>query len=122
MWSRVVEAMIGCWLLMCPFIFQHPDDALFMWVNHFATGAAVILFALSSYVHRTRRAHWLSLLVGCWLVGFAYWHGFGAPAPAFQNDLLVGLLLLMFAIIPNDASHPAITWREPAHADGPMAS
>jgi hypothetical protein len=32
--------------------------------------------------------------------------------PALQNDLLVGVLLLMFAILPSEASLPPRSWRD----------
>jgi hypothetical protein len=35
------------------------------------------------------------------------------PTPvALQNDLMLGLLLLMFAIVPNEASLPPEKWRD----------
>lgn len=32
--------------------------------------------------------------------------------PALQNDIIVGWLLLMFAIIPNEANIPPRSWRK----------
>jgi hypothetical protein len=112
MWSRVVEVMLGCWLLMSPFLFAHPAGSTALWVNDLACGAAVIVFGLFSYWRPTRHAHLLSLFVGSWLIVFAYWHGFGGATAAAQNQLILGLLLLMFAVIPNDASQPAPGWIE----------
>lgn len=115
MWSRVVEIMLGCWLLMSPFIFAYSSEASTMWANDFICGSAVILFGLFSYWAPTQHAHLLTLLVGTWLTAFAYREGLGAVSPASQNYLTVGLLLLMFAIIPNDAANPAPGWdTEPA--------
>ena len=112
MWSRVVEVMLGCWLLMSPFLFAHPADSTALWVNDLACGTAVMLFGLFSYWHPTRHAHLLSMVVAGWLIAFAYWHGFGRATAAAQNHLILGLLLLMFAVIPNDASRPAADWVE----------
>lgn len=112
MWSRVVEVMLGCWLLLSPFLFRHAAEKSALWANDLATGTAVILFGLLSYWRPTRHIHLLSLVVGGWLIAFAYWKGFGTSLPASQNHLIVGLLLLMFAIIPNSASRPTIDWSE----------
>jgi hypothetical protein len=115
MWSRVVEIMLGCWLLMSPFVFAHPSDAVGLWITDLASGSAVILFAILSYWRPTRQAHLLTLAVGAWLIAFAYREGFGEPSPASQNHLILGMLLLMFAIIPNDAAEAAPEWNaEPA--------
>jgi hypothetical protein len=115
MWSRVVEIMLGCWLLMSPFLFTHPTDATALWVNDLVCGTAVILFGVFSYWGPTRQAHLLSLAVGTWLIAFAYREGFGEPSAASQNHVILGLLLLMFAIIPNDAAEAAQGWNaEPA--------
>lgn len=58
-----------------------------------------------------RYAHVAIMVVALWLSGFGFWTS-GHPAPpALQNDILVGLLLLMFAIIPNNANLPPLAWR-----------
>lgn len=112
MWSRVVEVMIGCWLLMSPFVFHHQGEETALWINDFASGGAIMAFALLSYWQPTRHAHLLSLLVGGWLMVFAYLKGFGDASAASQNHLIVGLTLVMFAVIPNDASHPTPDWEQ----------
>lgn len=110
MWSRIVEILIGLWLCTSPFLFGHSHSNLAWWINDIAAGGCVILFALLAFWHPTRRAHLLTLLVAFWLIGFAYYHGLGDAPPASQNHLAVGLLLLMFAVIPNHASDPPVSW------------
>lgn len=111
MWSRDVEIMIGCWLAMSPFIFGHPSAETAWWINDFACALAVVTLAGSSYWKPLRYAHLGQLAVGTWLIGFAYFHGFGAeggtPA-ALQNTVSVGLLLSMFGLIPNNAADPPL--------------
>lgn len=110
MWSRVVEVMLGCWLLMSPFIFRHAAGEVDLWTNDLVCGSAVIAFGLLSYWKPMRHAHLVSFAVGGWMIVFAYWRGFGAAPPASQNHAIVGLLLLMFAVIPNNASRPGTEW------------
>ena len=111
MWSRDVEIMIGCWLAMSPFIFGHPSAETAWWINDFGCALAVVALAASSYWKLLRHAHLGQLVVGIWLIGFAYAHGFGVeggtPA-ALQNAVSVGLLLAMFGLIPNNASDPPL--------------
>ena len=112
MWSRVVEVMLGCWLLMSPFLLEHETSEIAYWITDFTCGGAVILFGLLSYWRPTRHAHLLSLIAGGWLIGFAYFKGFGSAPPAAQNHLILGLLLIMFAVIPNHAGRAASEWDE----------
>ena len=111
MWPRVVECMLGCWLAVSPFVFGHgPDDTMF-WIADFTAALVVMTLALGSFYTPTRWAHWL--LLGVALAMIAYGR-LGMPhpqPPALQNHIVIGLLLLMFAIIPNQASMPPAAWR-----------
>lgn len=113
MWPRIVECMIGVWLLMSPFIFGHSPNETALWANDFAVGGALIVLSLASYWRPTAWAHWLIIPIGAWLVGFGRISGTPPLEPALQNAILVGLLVLMFAIIPNEASQPPRAWRQP---------
>src|SRR5688572_25022582 len=111
MWPRVVECMLGCWLLISPFVFRYPGSWSGWWINDCATGLAVIGFALLSYWRPTRHMHLVTLLVALWLVlygRFGHQHPF---PPAAQNYITIGFLLMMLAIIPNHASQPPEAWR-----------
>ena len=112
MWARVIEVALGCWLAMSPFIFRHAADDRALWVNDLLSATAIILFALLSFWRRLPFAHLASGLVGFWLIAFGFWVGPYPTPAALQNDIMVGLLLLMFAIVPNKASLPPRPWRE----------
>ena len=111
MWARVIEVMLGCWVAMSPFIFRHAADETVLWFNDLFSALAVIVLALVSFSPFLQYAHLAIVVVALWLIGFGFWaSGYPAP-PALQNDILVGLLLLMFAIIPNEANLPPRAWR-----------
>src|SRR5687767_3491073 len=103
MWGRVLEVMLGLWLVLSPFIFRHDPADRPLWVSDFACGAAMVLLALLSFWQATRYAHLLQLAVAGWLVGFGYFYGGYPAAPGYQNDIFVGLTLVLLAIIPNEA-------------------
>jgi SPW repeat-containing protein len=111
MWARVIEVMLGCWLAMSPFIFRHSADETVMWLNDLFSALAVIVLALVSFLPRWRYAHVAIILVALWLIGFGFWASAYPIPPALQNDIVVGLLLMMFAIIPNEANLPPQAWR-----------
>lgn len=111
MWARVIEVMVGCWLALSPFIFRHAADERIFWFNDLASATIVILLALVSFWRPLRYAHLGNFLVAVWLIAFGFWASSYPAPPALQNDIGVGLLLLMFAIIPNEATQPPPSWR-----------
>jgi len=75
-------------------------------------GMVLIVFSLASYFRPLAWAHWLLFGVGTWLVAFGRFQEGPPIPPALQNSVVVGLLLMMFAIIPNYASQPPPSWQE----------
>jgi len=111
MWSRGVELMFGCWLAVSPFIFAHSSEDTWLWVNDLSVAAIVCTLSLMSFARQMRHAHYGTLLIGVWLVGFGFFGAEPPPPAAYQNHVLIGMLLLMFAILPNDADRPPEAWR-----------
>lgn len=113
-WPRVLEIVVGCWLIMSPFIFGHyPAHAQF-WVNDMICGALVIVISTMSISRRFFRLYLVNLVIALWIILYAY---FQIPppqhAPAWlQNDLIAGLILGMIAIVPSDTSRPPREWQE----------
>lgn len=112
MWPRVVEMMLGCWLLASPFIFGHTAEQTGRWIVDLGGGLAIIGLSLSCYWRPMRRAHLGILLVAAGLMAFGYFAEPHPPPPALQNDLVLGLLVSMFAIIPSECHLPPMKWRE----------
>jgi hypothetical protein len=103
--------MLGVWLALSPFFLgvgAYDRPAL---IYTFACAFLVVLASCLSYWEPAHLARVLTLGVGAWLAADAY-AGAAYPAePAAQNAFLVGLLLILFAIVPNEASRPPRTWR-----------
>ena len=112
MWARTVEVMLGLWLAASPFIFSHSPAEPRLWWSDLCSAFLIITISLLSFWSRTMRAHLLNVLVALWLVGFGYFSSGDPPPPAAQNDLAVGLILLLLAIIPSEATLPPKGWRE----------
>jgi|SRR5688572_14813536 len=111
MWARVIEVMLGCWLAISPFIFRHSEEDRVLWFSDLFAAMVVIILALVSFWPPLRFAHVANLVIALWLIGFGFWASPYPSPPALQNDIVVGLLLLMFAIIPNQATRPPRSWR-----------
>lgn len=112
MWARTVEVMLGLWLGASPFIFGHPTDEPGLWWNDLGTAFLVVTISLLSFWSSTSHAHLLNIPVALWLLAFGYFGSGEPPSPAAQNELMVGLLLLMIAIIPSGATLPPEEWRK----------
>lgn len=112
MWARVVEVMLACWMALSPFIFRHPADATTLWVIDYTAAALIALFALLAIAKPLRKAHLGNLAVGAILVGIAFFHPESPPPPPYQNYVTIGLLLMMFAIVPSAAHEPPVPWQE----------
>jgi hypothetical protein len=111
MWPRICEALLGAWLLASPSFFGHSSS----WVMRTAdlsAGLLILLFALASFANAFRRAHLATVFVAALLIAFSY---VASPMPrsaGVQNDILVGLILMMTAIIPSEANRPPRAWRK----------
>jgi peptidoglycan/LPS O-acetylase OafA/YrhL len=84
----------------------------------FFAAVAVVALALLSYWPPTRHAHLATIFVALAMIVFGRFASGGEIGPGFQNHILVGLLLLMFALVPNDASRPPKAWRGDEPAQG----
>jgi hypothetical protein len=100
--------MLGCWMLVSPFVFQHRDSLL--WYMDWIAATLVIGLSLLSYWHPLRYSHLVTVLVASGMVAFGRIAAGAEVGPGYQNHIVVGLLLLMFAIIPNHASRPPAGW------------
>lgn len=111
MWARVAELMIGIWLTLSPFILRHTESLEHFVVIDVAAGSAVVILSLLSFWDRTARAHLVTAALALGLGLFAYF-GWDRPGPpAAQNEITVAMLLLLLAIIPNEATRPPKPWR-----------
>ena len=76
-------------------------------------GAAIVICAFLSFWRPLRYARFGVLGIALWLILFARLIG-SMELPAYQNHIVVSLLLIMFAILPNDVNSPPEQWRQPS--------
>lgn len=111
MWPRVVEVTLGAWLLITPFVFRDSPAIHTYATNAMISGSVVIVASLLCFWRRADRSYFVTLLVALWLIGHGYFSAERpGPAPA-QNEIMVGLLLLLFAILPTETNQPPGPWR-----------
>lgn len=118
MWARQAEVVLGLWLWISPFVFAHDPQRIGLWIHDFGCGALLVVIPLLAHWRPLHRAYLALLPVAAWLIGLGWWQTWGSgihPDPAYQNWIMVGLLLAMFAVVPSDASRPPTTWQ--AHGE-----
>ena len=113
MWPRLAELLIAVWLAASPWLLPMPGGAgAFLRANALVCAGLVALFALLSFRRALAKAHLLSLGVAVWLAAVAIAAPDPPPPAAYQNCMVVGLLLLLFAVVPSRASEAPSGWQE----------
>ena len=105
MWARHFEIFMGFWLAISWLMFSYPST-IFDWV----ISLSICLFSIGSYYTRFRSLHLMNFIVGCILIGIAFSNKENYQSPIFQNYTVIGLLLLMFSIIPSKSFQPPKEW------------
>lgn len=111
MWPRVVEVMLGCWLMVAPFVFRGTPSVEEYAATAVASGAVIAAASLLSFWPRARVARLATLAAAVWLAAHGYFSAPRPGPPAAQNEIVVGLVLLLFAILPNETNQPPVPWR-----------
>lgn len=117
MWPRYVELLIAAWLAASPFILGRgqPSESGLHWLSDVVCALLIAACAGLSFTRRWQWLHFGEIAIAAWLVGYGFLAA-AKPLPTLQNDILIGLVLPMFAIIPNEATLPPRSWREYAAA------
>lgn len=111
MWPRVIEGMLGVWLLLTPFVFRGTEGLDRFAGSSVASGAVVMIASVLSFWRPARHARFLTLAASLWLSLHGYFGADRPGPPGAQNELVVGLTLLLFALMPNEVSEPPEPWR-----------
>ncbi len=111
MWARVVEIMLGFWLIVSRFVFRHDAAGGSFLKNDLLCGFAVMIPGFMSFRQKTYWAHFLILAVALWLIIYGSSMGYPSP-PSARNQLVTALLLAIFAIIPNGMGELPGDWKK----------
>jgi SPW repeat len=110
MWARVAELMLGVWLVISPLVFRGTESVDSFAVRDLSFGAAVIALSLLSFWTHTRWAHLITAVLAVALGLMGYFGSERPGPPAAQNEIAIGMLLLLLAIVPNQANQPPPAW------------
>lgn len=110
MWARHFEVSLAIWLSLSWLIFRYPENSSLLLVHDFFIAAVIATISLLNYKYRY--IHLLNVLTSLWLIIFAYFNYTSITNVPYQNYMVLGLILLMFSIIPPRASYPPEEWEE----------
>ncbi len=110
MWPRIVEVMLGLWLVLSPAIFRLGPGDVALRVIDLACGAAVAALSLAAI--RVRLLRIAVLVIGVWLIGYGYVAGWYPSPPGYKNLIIVGGLVSVLSLIPTDCLEPTRSWRD----------
>jgi hypothetical protein len=118
MWARIVTLVLGVWLMSAPGILGF-DKSISN--NDHIIGPLIISFSVIAMCESTRNVRIFNLPLGAWLL-FAPWILGYDSAIAFISDYAVGVLTLLFSLVPLNRKHtfgggwPAIWLSDSVHA------
>lgn len=105
MWARISEIILAVWLFISYFLFEYYS------ITAIVCAGLMFIFALLSYIDKLNKMHLFQAVPGGWLI----YEGFAYPTPwlpmGLQNYVVVAVLLLMFTIIPSNASDHPRPWK-----------
>lgn len=101
MWARICELILaGCLALIPVFATERSPE---LWLVGLGAAAVIALFSGLSFTKRFRRIHLVLLPFSLIL--------YGIGRLTHEGITTIALLLLMFALIPSQASLPPPAWR-----------
>lgn len=109
MWARYFEIAIGCFLAFSSIIF--PID-IWLWKWNVAMATWLCLFSLLSFYFPLRKIHFMNVFVIIVLIALAFKQPVSPPSAPYQNYVVLALLLLLFVIIPTNASKIPVPWQK----------
>lgn len=109
MWARHFELFLAIWLSISWLIFSYPQGSLLMYHDFVV---AIVISTLSLLNYKYRYIHLYNFAVAAWLIALVLFSQAPITNPFYQNYMTIGLLLLMFAVIPPNSSFPPKEWHE----------
>jgi hypothetical protein len=76
------------------------------------SGALIVGASLLSFWEKTRHARLVTLLASLWLMGHGYFSSVRPGPPAAQHEITIGMILLLFAVLPNEINEMPAPWRQ----------
>ncbi len=95
MWAQVVNALLGVWLMVAPFLIGYGSPAE---VNDRIVGPLVAACAVISWWEVTRPVRWANFPLGLWLIVSPWVLGYDQPS-IWLHSFAVGTAVALLAAV-----------------------
>lgn len=95
MWPRIINTLLGLWLMIAPGIFQYSSAAA---DNGHIAGPIIVTFSIVAIWEATRGVRKWNFPIGVWLLAAPWILGYDNTI-AIISDMGVGVLVLIFASV-----------------------
>jgi hypothetical protein len=111
-WANVVNAVVGLWFILAPFVLRFSDRTTPMWLSILGGAILLILAGWAALSESARRQTWIQYvngLVGIWFIAFPYVYRLGEVAHVPWTSVVGGLIALVlsawlaFSVLPKEA-------------------
>ena len=100
MWARLVNVLLGLWLMAAPELVGYADPAR---AHDRIVGPLAASMAIIAITECVRPVRWANLLLGVWLLCAPWIVGY--PRVALLNSMAVGLLMSGCALVRGRMTH-----------------
>jgi hypothetical protein len=111
-WRDFLNLTLGVWLISSPFTLGYRQSDPLLSCSDLLSGIGVVVAAALTLVPRFDLARWVICFAGIWLL-FAPLVFWSSSAAAYNNDTLVGSLLIAFSVLipmmPSRTHHQVMT-------------
>jgi general stress protein CsbA len=95
MWPRIVNVILGVWLMAAPAILNYGDPAQ---TNDRIVGPIAAAFAVIAIWEVTRSVRWVNTMLGLWLLVAPWILGYDSSA-AILNSLVAGAIMALVSMV-----------------------
>jgi hypothetical protein len=96
-WQDVVNAVLGLWLLVSPWVVGYDDGSAAMW-NAVVAGVVLAALALGAVFIPRAWEEWAQGAVGAWLIASPWALGFATREGPMLNAMWVGIAVVALAL------------------------
>lgn len=101
-WTSGIDALVGVWLVIAPWVLGYGDVTSAMWTS-VSAGTTIMLVALLRIMNpdQTVPLGWVNVLLGGWLIAAPFVIPYEAgvhTTPIYWNDVLSGVGVFWFAL------------------------
>ncbi|MCL6551761.1 MAG: SPW repeat protein [Firmicutes bacterium] len=111
-WANVVNALVGIWFIIAPFVLAYSDQRAAMWLSLLGGAILLVLAGWAVVNEAARKQRWVQYvngLVGIWFIIFPFVFALTTRPNVTWTSVVGGLIALVlsawlaFSVLPKEA-------------------